>query len=189
MWQALGLEPSAQPPDSPPPRRPCVPGDEERAEHPALRRREVVGGDRAHRLILHQQLACVSQQNDLHALPCEQPCQCHDERRHPDEDRHRALDQADDGAGHQGGEDRGHARPAVVGQQHAEDAGRHAGNRAEREVDLAEQEDDHDADGQRADDTDLQDEIREVARRQEAVVLALKEQPDQAQANEHRPGS
>ena len=72
------------------------------------------------------------------------------------------------------------ATPAVLDVEHGHHRRGEAADRADREVDLAEQQDEHDADRDRPHGRDLQHQVGEVDRGEEAVVLELEDRPDQA---------
>jgi len=119
------------------------------------------------------------------ALERQQPGQGDDERRHPEPRGDQPLEQPDGRSGHDAGRDRQVGRPAVLGAQHSRDRRRHAAHGTDREVDLAEQQHQHDADRDQADAGDLKHQVGEVGRRQEAGFLQLEDRPDHDQAEDH----
>jgi hypothetical protein len=80
--------------------------------------------------------------------------------------------------------DREHGGPRVVGVQHRHDAGTEARDDPDRQVDLAEQQHHHDADGDRARRGDLERQVHEVRRGQEAIVRDREDRPDDDQRDD-----
>ena len=122
-----------------------------------------------------------------HALPEEEPGERDDERGQADPRDDRALEDADPGAGEQRGGDRGPPRPAVrraceVGHDHPAEAG----DEPDREVDLAEQQDEDLAHREQAEDRGLDEQVDEVAGGQELRVERLEEDRDQDQPRDDR---
>ena len=76
------------------------------------------------------------------------------------------------------GGDRGPGRPAVLHVEHRHHCGGEPADRADRQVDLAEQQHEHDAHRDRAHGHDLQHEVGEVDGREEPVVEGLEDDPD-----------
>ena len=122
-------------------------------------------------------------------LPGEQPGQRHDERRHADDRDERSLERPDRDAD----EEREHDRPdaaekmAAVGllQLGAHDADEAAEVR-DREVDLAEQQDEHDAEGEHRRARHLHDDVVEVDRGEEVLRGEREEDDDDRQADGDR---
>ena len=83
------------------------------------------------------------------------------------------------------GEQTEQRRPAVLDAEHRHHAGGEAADRADREVDLAEQQDEHDADRDRRHGGDLQGEVGEVYGGEEAVVGDLEDRPDDRDPDQH----
>src|SRR5690606_8088317 len=122
------------------------------------------------------------------ALPEEQAGQGHGEGGHADAGEEEAVD----GAGRGAGEDRQHERQDLVhpvgDAEHREGGARDTADRADRQVDLAEQQDEHDADGDHAGADHGDRHVGEVAGGEEVAVQAGEDGPDDQQADDDRNG-
>ena len=89
------------------------------------------------------------------------------------------------GADGEAGEDRELGRKALLDGEHRHHRRGEAADGADREVDLAEQQDEHDADRDRRHGGDLKRQVGEVDRAQEAVVGELEDRPDDRDPEQH----
>lgn len=100
----------------------------------------------------------------LNSLPCQEPRQRHHERGHTDERKPGALEGADERPRHEGCQNGEPPGRSVIDDQHAEQRRAQAAHRADREIDLTQQENHHDPDRHRTGGGNLDDEIRDVPR-------------------------
>ena len=112
------------------------------------------------------------------ALPPEQARQRDHERGDAEPRRQGALQQADRGAHGETREDRRPRAPARLDREGRGDGGGEAADGADGEIDLAQQQHEHDPDRDRADGGDLEREVGEVDRGEEAVVGDREDRPD-----------
>uniref|UniRef100_J1RUT9 Dehydrogenase n=1 Tax=Streptomyces auratus AGR0001 TaxID=1160718 RepID=J1RUT9_9ACTN len=148
---------------------------------------EVVAGE-----VLHQAAgrrvdgALVAHHPDLQAAPAEEAGQRDDEGRHTDFGEKEPVQGADGQSRDDGDQDR---EPVVDALGDAED-GPHGRadtrHRADRQVDLAEQQHEDDADGHDAEAGGVDTDVREAVRGQEAAVLELEDDRDDDQADDDR---
>ncbi len=165
------------------------PGDHHHdGERPSRRTRQVGRGQPGDERVLDAELAVLAlQRQQLETLPDEHPGQRDDERRRAGQHDPRALRAADRRTDGQGDHDRRPCRPPGDRRQQAHDAGRETSDRADRQVDLAEHQDQHHAQRQDRQGAGLQHEVRQVSRRQERVVGDLEADADEGQRHDDRP--
>ena len=164
--------------------------DDRRDDPAGLVREEVVRGV-VHRLVLDHDHALGLDRLLDHALPDLVAGERDDERRHADEGDERALEGADQRAHRHGEEDRDDPRDLVPVResQLRDDDARDAADVADREVDLADQEDEDDAVGEQRHAGHLRDDVAEVAGAEEVVGLEREEDDDDDEPDEHRPAA
>ncbi len=91
------------------------------------------------------------------------------------------MDEADGGAGGQPSHDGQARRPAFLHDEHRDDRRAQPGHSSDGQVDLADQQDQDDADGDRTDGHDLKHQVGQVHRGQEAWVEHAHDDPDDHQ--------
>src|SRR4051794_34651701 len=139
--------------------------------------------------VLDDDGALVPDEQEHHAVPGEQAGQRDDERRHADLRDDQPLEDPDREARGERDEDRGPGAQLVVAVGDQEQRRRHAGDAADvadGQVDLAQQQDEDDPHPDDGDRRHLDDEVDEVPRGQEPVVLGLEDDRDQEQADDDR---
>ncbi len=130
--------------------------------------------------------AAGAQDVELQAQHGEQARQRRHEARHAEPVEQHGIDRADDGADQHGDEDRAEHRPAGIDPEHADDRRREARHGADRQVDLADHQDAHDAERDDADGGAVEQQVDEVVGRQEHGVQRLEHGPDHGEADDHR---
>ena len=168
-----------------------VDAEDDGGEDPAgLLREEVVGGVVDRRVLDHDHAFGLDRLLD-HALPDLVARERDHERRHADEGDEGALERADQRARRNGQEDRDDPRdlvPVRQGQLRDDDPG-DAADVADREVDLADQEDEDDTVGQQGDARHLRDDVADVAGAEEVLRLEGEEDEDHRQPDQHGPAA
>ena len=129
--------------------------------------------------------AGVAEHVEQRSLPDQEPGERDHERRNAEAGEERALHQADRHPAQHAGGDREVRVPAVLDVEHRHHRGRETADGADREVDLPQQQHVHDADRDQADRRDLEHQVGEVDRGEEAVVLGLEDDPDHDHAEDH----
>ncbi len=122
----------------------------------------------------------------LQAHPADQPGERHHERRDPDLGHDHAVQYADQGTCQHHGGDPDHVGDADAYGQRGEHRPGQTGDRADRQVDLTEQQHQYDAHRDRSGGGDLERQVVEVLRCEEGAVQALEHDPDHDQPHHHR---
>ncbi len=176
------------------------PAQQARGVHPAHDRRddptgrvreEVVGGVVDH-LVLDDDDALFLDRLLDHALPDLVAREGDDEGRDADERYEGALERPDRstrGNGEQDGHEPRDLMPGLRQRHLGDDHPRDAADVADREVDLADQEDEDDAVGEQRHTGHLRDDVAEVAGAEEVVGLEREEGRDDDQPDQHRPAA
>ena len=151
---------------------------------PDQRREERVGqaGDE---LVAQVDRPGLAEHVELQADQRERAGQRDDERRDAEARDHEPVEQSDEGAEPQRGEHREHRSDVALHDQHRHHRGAEPAHRADRQVDLAQQQEEHDADRDGRHGRLLQHQVGEVAGAQEPVVLELEEGPDRPDHQQH----
>ena len=163
-------------------------GEDDR-DHPARVLRQDVVGDVVDLLVLDPDHALRPERLQDHSLPDEQAGERDHEGRHAEEGDERSLGRSDRTAYRERGKDRDQARVLVTRARQLQlgnDDARDAADVADREVDLADQEHEDDADRDDGHARHLLDQVREVDRAEEDAGLRGEEDGDRDQADDHR---
>ena len=126
----------------------------------------------------------VAEHLQLRALPGQQAGQRDDEGRDRQPRRDRALEEPDRHRRAEADQQRRHRRPAGLHRQRGDDRRRKAADRAHRQVDLAQQQHQHDTHRDRPDRDALQRQVGQVDRGQEAIVGDREDDPDDRQRDQ-----
>ena len=120
---------------------------------------------------------------ELQAEHRQQAGQSRDEARHAEAVEQDGVDGADQAAECERSEDRERDRPTLIYPQHADQRGGEAADRADRQIDLADDQNADDAERDHADRRAVEQEIDEIVRCQEDRIEALEHRPDDHQTD------
>ena len=186
--------PASSPPEVPRPcgapvraaRTPSVSAIATSGDDPAHQRRKVRVRQADDELVAQVDRPGLAEHVELQADQRERAGERDHERRDAEARDHEPVEQPDERAEPQ----RGHDPPASAGVAAVHDQDRHhrgaqAADRSHRQIDLAEQQDEHDADRDGGHGRLLQHQVGEVAGTEEPLVLGLEEGPDRADHQQH----
>src|SRR5690606_35336328 len=168
---------------------PGIDQDEGDAGSPAEPERQEAIGDPGDERVVQVDRPGRPEHAKQRPLPAEQAGQGHDEGRHPQLEAPGALEEADGRPDQDGGGDGCQRGPPLLDRQHRHQPGGEAADRADRVVDLAEQETQRQADRDGADGGDLDHEVGQLEVRQEVAVGNLEDDSDDGEPEKDRQGA
>ena len=130
--------------------------------------------------------AGVVQHLQHQAVPRQQPRECDDESGYPDPGEEEPVYGTGERARHQGEQERQPLRHPVVDREYGEHGAGQTADRAHRQVDLTQQQNEDDTDGYQPGADDVDREVAEVLRGEEVAVQRLEDRPDDDQPDDDR---